>query len=245
MRNDDSKPGARVSHLFIGKNVAELFDAALKTIKRQLHPEYKLRIKGEKGNRIQGRDTLKRVLKSEVVFRGANNTLIFEPGVTVKRCKIVFIGSDSTVVIGRNCLIKGRLSVTQGSTLLIGEGTSINGDGCFITCGEPSTRITLGPGCLLANPHIRTTDQHSIIDLETNTRINYAQDIVIEERVWLAEGAKVMKGVTIGAGSIVGAGAIVTQDLPANSLCVGVPARAVKANVSWRDELIYDDPFRY
>ena len=41
-------------------------------------------------------------------------------------------------------------------------------------------------------------------------------------------GATIVGNVRIGKGCIVGAGAVVTRDLPANTICVGVPAKPVK-----------------
>jgi acetyltransferase-like isoleucine patch superfamily enzyme len=52
--------------------------------------------------------------------------------------------------------------------------------------------------------------------------------IVIEDDAWLGVGVIVLDGVRIGKGAVVGAGAVVTKDLPANSVCSGVPARVVK-----------------
>lgn len=42
----------------------------------------------------------------------------------------------------------------------------------------------------------------------------------------IGSGATVLGGVSIGANSLIGAGAVVTRDVPAESLVVGVPARA-------------------
>ena len=46
--------------------------------------------------------------------------------------------------------------------------------------------------------------------------------------VWLGAGVTVLGGVTIGDGCVGGAGAVVTQDLPAYSVAIGVPARVVR-----------------
>lgn len=52
---------------------------------------------------------------------------------------------------------------------------------------------------------------------------------VIGEDVWLGYGVIVLAGVRIGDATIVGAGSVVTSDLPPSMICVGNPARPVKA----------------
>ena len=94
---------------------------------------------------------------------------------------------------------------------------------------------------MLADARFRTSDQHSVIDLNTNKRINWPADIVVEDRVWFAENTYVYKGSRIGAGSIVGARSTVSASLPGNSLCLGTPAKAVRSNVSWKDALLSKD----
>ncbi len=44
---------------------------------------------------------------------------------------------------------------------------------------------------------------------------------------WLGFGVIVLDGVCIGAGAIIGAGSVVTDDIPANAIAVGNPARVV------------------
>lgn len=46
------------------------------------------------------------------------------------------------------------------------------------------------------------------------------------DRVTVGAGAKLLGPVTIGADSAVGANAVVTKDVPADSIAVGIPARA-------------------
>ena len=52
--------------------------------------------------------------------------------------------------------------------------------------------------------------------------------IIIEDNVWICEGAVVLSGITIGKNAIVAANAVVTKNVPANSIVAGVPARVVK-----------------
>lgn len=89
------------------------------------------------------------------------------------------------------------------------------------------------------NIELRTGDSHSIIDLETNKRINFAEDIVIGNYVWIGAHCIILKGVEIGDNCIVGTNSIITKSICQNSLSVGIPAKIVKRNVTWKKERIY------
>lgn len=58
-------------------------------------------------------------------------------------------------------------------------------------------------------------------------RIDRIGPIVLENDVYVGEGAIVLGGVTIGEGSIVGAGSVVRQSIPAGSVVTGNPAKVV------------------
>ena len=55
-----------------------------------------------------------------------------------------------------------------------------------------------------------------------------ANPIRIGDDVWLGTGAVVTRGVTIHSGAVIGARAVVTEDIPANAIAMGNPARVVK-----------------
>lgn len=200
-------------------------------------------IKGEKGNEISGVPV--REYLTAINFRGAGNKIILAGNVGLLKVTINFEGDNGTLIVGQGAVLRGKIRVDESSTIVIGDGTRFNKPCQFLT-GEGRS-IIIGRGCLLANVSIRTSDQHSIFDLETRNRINPAADVVIEDHVWIAEEVSIYKGVRIGSGSIVGAHAVVVKDLPRNSLCVGIPAKPVKSNVAWHAKLIEklpDDVFQ-
>jgi putative colanic acid biosynthesis acetyltransferase WcaF len=55
-----------------------------------------------------------------------------------------------------------------------------------------------------------------------------AAPIVVGARAWVAARAIVHMGVTLGDGCVIGAGSVVTHDMPAWTVCAGVPCRPIK-----------------
>ncbi len=53
-------------------------------------------------------------------------------------------------------------------------------------------------------------------------------DVHVGEAVHIGAGAVIRQGIHIGARSVVGAGAVVVQDVPEDTVVVGVPARPLK-----------------
>lgn len=172
---------------------------------------------------------------SKVIFQGNNN--VFECNdVKLNNCSIKFSGSNSKVVLHTGVRILGNLLLVSECKIEIFDYTHSNA-AIRLHCGERGTLISIGKNCLLANVRIHTSDQHEIYDLDTNERLNYADDVIINDNVWLAEDTYIYKGVKIGEGSIVGSRSTVTNSLPSKSLSVGSPAKVVKNNIGWHDKI--------
>ncbi|HEY9006141.1 acyltransferase [Ohtaekwangia sp.] len=114
-----------------------------------------------------------------------------------------------------------KLLVKATGTLRIGYGTRVNGTHIAV-----AGNITIGKFVRIA-PYtlILDSDFH---DLSDHTAEGKRGDIVIEDHVWIASRATILKGVTIGEGSVIAAGAVVTKDVPAYSVVAGVPAKVIK-----------------
>jgi len=107
-----------------------------------------------------------------------------------------------------------------GKNLTLGKDVFIN-IGCRF---QDTGGITIGDGTLIGHGCTLTTLNHGV-DPDGRADMIPAP-VVIGRKVWLGAAVTVVPGVTIGDGAIVGAGAVVTQDVPANAIVAGVPAKS-------------------
>ena len=88
---------------------------------------------------------------------------------------------------------------------------------------------------VLTGPRVLITDNahgdslFKLLDTAPIERFLYSKGkVVIEDNVWIAEGAMIMPGVRIGKGSIIAANSVVTKDIPPYSVAAGTPAKIIK-----------------
>lgn len=86
------------------------------------------------------------------------------------------------------------------------------GGGCLVNAKSIGNNCKLQTGVLIGNSH-HSEDEKPIIG----------------NNVSFGPGAKVLGKVVIGDNSVIGANAVVTKDIPANSFCVGIPAKVIKS----------------
>jgi acetyltransferase-like isoleucine patch superfamily enzyme len=103
------------------------------------------------------------------------------------------------------------------------------GDNVFINYGSSlvaSAHVIIRDGCLIG-PHVMIwdTDYHRVEDKAWDPS---GLPILLEERVWVATRATILKGVTVGHDAVVAAGAVVVRDVPPRTVVAGVPAQVVR-----------------
>jgi acetyltransferase-like isoleucine patch superfamily enzyme len=142
--------------------------------------------------------------------RAAFGKRVFAEGrIRVKNRGKLVLGSELLLLRG---MIPSELICHRDATLEIGPGGMFN----YAVSIEAACHVQIGSRCMLGS-FVRISDRD-----DTGCR-----PITIGERVWIAHGAVIRPGVTIGDRSVVSAGSEVTQDVPADHLAVGKPARVV------------------
>jgi acetyltransferase-like isoleucine patch superfamily enzyme len=189
---------------------------------------------------IRGKDNIIQVAGVEfkgleIDIIGDRNEIQIGRGSVLYNLKIRIRGSDHRIEVGEGCRItRGGVFWIEDDhcVLKIGSNTTIVEASFAVT--EPGSRITIGQECMFANDiDIRVGDSHSVIDAETGMRINFAEDIMIDDHVWVAAHTVVLKGVNIGKNSVIATGAIVTKSCQPGSIMAGNPARVIKTGITW------------
>lgn len=164
----------------------------------------------------------------------------FKAGRNLQLHAKVTVKEGATCTFGENCTIRGRIIVEKDSHLTVGDGLVCNGN-VEIRSAE-GKNIHIGNDCLFADPVIYNSDMHSIFDISSGLRINFAKNVFIGNRVWLAQGTRILKGSYINSDIVVAADSLVNSSYPANCLIGGNPARVLKTNTSWHRSLINSMP---
>jgi len=123
------------------------------------------------------------------------------------------------------CDMEGRyitapLQVDYGCQIHLGRNIYINDNFSASAYGG----ITIEDGARLGAEVMILTLNH---DLAERDRVQ-GKPVTIGKNAWIGARATILPGVTIGENAVVGAASVVTEDVPANALVVGNPARVVK-----------------
>ncbi len=165
-------------------------------------------------------------------FKGMHNQVVFHPSAISKGCNILFAGSSGYFEVGAGAIVQGDFFIGEQAKVIIGAKTIFNKRCIFRATAK--RKIQIGQGCLLANAKFLTMDDLPVFDMKTQQRVNPATDLLIHDRVWIAEHAQVIAGAEIGHDTVIGAWSMVVTAIPAHCVAAGNPAQVVKTNVIWR-----------
>lgn len=211
----------------------------------------------------------KEKIKNSYNTTGTGNVFNIDKSAFLKNCRFDVVGNNNVIEIGQSSILNKVLFHIRGNNnkIKLGENVKFNNGGSFwveddhgealigenttsvethFVVTEPYSKIHIGKDCMLAyDIDIRTGDSHSIIDSITKERINYAQNIVIGNHVWIAAHVSILKGVCIADNSIVATRAVVTRPFEESNILIGgMPAKKIKENVNWDRQRIYGENYK-
>lgn len=117
---------------------------------------------------------------------------------------------------------RSKLFVEKGAKLIVGRNSRING--AHISA---STEVRIGDNVRIAPYVIIIDDDYHDVQDHFGAE-GKKSPIIIEDNVWIAMSAKILKGVTIGKGSVIATSAVVTKNVPPFSIVAGIPAKVIK-----------------
>lgn len=173
-----------------------------------------------------------RQIQSLFFFLRTIKLKLLYPGITIdyktkiqSNCSIACIKGGNLIISNSNISFGTHILADTNGTLSIQD--SFIGRNCVITAKD---RVTIKKGCLIAEMVVIRDQDHIINNLsEENPREEFSTaPIEIEENVWIASKATILKGVTIGKYSVIAASAVIIEDVPAYELWGGVPAKFIK-----------------
>lgn len=137
------------------------------------------------------------------------------------------LGDDVTIDGKCSFMFANRFSDTP--TFSVGDRTMI-GHGCGFVVAR---QITIGSDCLLAmGVNVFDSSGHPVDPGRRLSGLPLEDDeikaVTIGNNVWIGASATIFPGVTIGDGAVVAARAVVVNNVAANTLVAGYPARKIQ-----------------
>jgi maltose O-acetyltransferase len=130
--------------------------------------------------------------------------------------------------------------VFSGNDIILdGYGEIVCGENSYVShrsflYASKDTLLRIGRNCKIAADFYARTENCVSDQLFTDKSVARVKgDIVIGDNCWIGRGVFIREGVSIGEQCVVGAGSVVISDLPAYSICCGVPCRPVKFKRGW------------
>jgi acetyltransferase-like isoleucine patch superfamily enzyme len=138
---------------------------------------------------------------------------------------------DNTVNIGKNCDIRGKVS--------IGKHTYVN-NGTLIASGSIGSYCSIGYNTQIG------LFEHPTDLLSTSPKVYKSKifqsnlwpidDVLMPPKigndVWIGSNSIILQNVIISNGAIIAAGSVVTKDVPPYAIVAGVPAKVIKYRFS-------------
>jgi acetyltransferase-like isoleucine patch superfamily enzyme len=158
-------------------------------------------------------------------WRALHPGITVGPGVRIGRGCRLFVDPQATLILGRACEIDDATTIAVYGTgrIELGAGSFV-GHHCTLAAHDS---IEIGSGTYLAEL-VSIRDHDHLPDAPPSSGELKVAPVTIGADVWIGAKATVIRGTRIGDGTVVGANAVARGELPAHTVCAGVPARVIR-----------------
>lgn len=198
--------------------------------------------------------------------RGSNNKVNIEKGAVFINSRITIDGDNNSITLGKareyfalTINLKGhsknvkiaesnknirslKIGSIRGARQNLTIGKNFSCGGIEIQMNDGDENCYIGDNCLFSwGIKIRTSDGHSVVDLQSGLATNLPKDVFIGNSVWVGEDVYFNKGAMVSSDSVVASRAVVTSGFTTpNVVIAGFPAKIVKNGVSWDRRMPYE-----
>jgi acetyltransferase-like isoleucine patch superfamily enzyme len=180
---------------------------------------------------------------SQIVINGNNNLVKIAKNRVINGLSVVMNGNNKSFIIdgGVRNIVNLKFESIRGSNQEVRIGKNFSCGGLQIRMNDGNERCFIGDDCLFSwDIKIRTSDGHSIVDLDTNKAVNLPEDVLIGDRVWCCEEVSFLKGSRIANDCVIGTRALITKAFTnSNVVIAGSPAKIVKHHIGWHRDMPY------
>jgi putative colanic acid biosynthesis acetyltransferase WcaF len=124
--------------------------------------------------------------------------------------------------IGKHVIIRANVNISFPWRLQVGDNVWIGEDVGILSLDQ----VTIESNVCVSQRAYLCTGSHEFRREDFKLKV---APIILRTRSWVAAAGFIGPGVEIGAGSVVSAGSVVLENVPANVLVQGNPARVVSA----------------
>lgn len=142
---------------------------------------------------------------------------------------------NPNVKFGKHVILFNNITIFGDGPVEIGDYTCIGANTLIYASATGGVKIGANTS-IAAQSYI--IDQDHGINAETliQKQPNTVSPIEIGNDVWIAAGAKILKGSRISDGAIIGAQAVVKGYIPPYAIAAGVPAKIIKYREGYKHE---------
>lgn len=149
--------------------------------------------------------------------------------------------ATGSITLGNNIFCNGQLycffgkgHITIGDFSYVGEGSKI----WALSSVSIGNRVLISHNVFIADNQTHPVDA-AVRHQQYKAKFGFPfpagidldeKPIVIEDDVWIAANAIILRGVHIGKGAIIGAGSVVTKNVAAGTMVAGNPARVITSS---------------